>query len=271
MDQKIQKMKKAASTREEAISRLCDIVALLRIKCPWDKEQTHESLKICMTEEAYEVCDAIDRADFDNLREELGDVMLQVVFHSALEEEKGLFDIVDVINDECDKMIRRHPHIFQGETAKSVDKVLEKWENIKRSEHWDMTYADELKGVPKGMPALMRSCKVQKKAANAGFDWDDVSGALDKLREETGEFIQAYEEGDTDHIREELGDVLFSVVNIARFLKIDPEAALHETSEKFIRRFEVMEQIASDSGNDLRDMSLDEMDRIWDEVKKDEK
>ena len=167
-------------------------------------------------------------------------------------------------------MIRRHPHIFAEENTKSVDKVLEKWENIKRSEHGSMSYTDELRHVPKGMPALMRSYKVQKKAANAGFDWDDVSGAIDKLHEETGEFAQAYAEGNPEHIREELGDVLFSVVNIARFLKIDPEAALHETSEKFIRRFAEMEQTATDRNQNLKDMSLEEMDKIWEEVKRSE-
>ena len=146
--------------------------------------------------------------------------------------------------------------------------MLEKWENIKRSEHDEMSYSDELKRVPKGMPALMRSYKVQKKAANAGFDWDDAGGAIDKLHEETGELLEAYAGGDPEHIKEELGDVLFSVVNIARFLKIDPEAALHETNEKFIGRFAEMEHMAIERNQNLKDMNLEEMDAIWEEVKK---
>ena len=258
----------------EAFERLSRIIAILRKECPWDRKQTHESLKSCLIEEAYEVIEAIEKKDPQNLEEELGDVLLQVVFHANLAKEENLFDMTSVINRECEKMIRRHPHVFLEEKSnkdiKSIDKVLEKWENIKRSEHGSMSYTDELRHVPKGMPALMRSYKVQKKAANAGFDWDDVSGAIDKLHEETGEFAQAYAEGNPEHIREELGDVLFSVVNIARFLKIDPEAALHETSEKFIRRFAEMEQTATDRNQNLKDMSLEEMDKIWEEAKRSE-
>lgn len=270
-------LKAPASTEQEALSRLKEIISILRKECPWDKAQTHETLRACMLEEAYEAVEAIDKNDFNNLEEELGDVMLQVVFHSNLAEEKGQFNLKNVINRECEKMIRRHPHIFLEESAnntiKSIDKVLEKWENIKERENKDLTKTGRLENVPRAFPALTRAVKVQKKAADVGFDWTDVSFAVDKVKEETAELIEAYNlvEGDLVTVTEELGDLLFSVVNVARFLKVDPEEALRMTTDKFIRRFSHVEDRSLACGKPMEDMSLEEMDKLWDEAKELEK
>ena len=263
----------AASDNRSAIDRLYEIVKILRVECPWDKVQTHESLRPGMLEEAYETVDAINNQDMVNLREELGDVLLQVVFHSILGEEASNFDLKDVINEECEKMIRRHPHVFLQENAnntpKSIDKVLEKWENIKEKERGEEKTASRLAKVPRALPALTRAYKVQKKAAEVGFDWDDVSEAFDKVREETSELTECCmaESADRKVLEEELGDLLFSVVNVSRFLGIDPEASLDYTINKFIRRFTHIEDSALACGRALEDMSLSEMDELWNEAK----
>lgn len=263
-----------ADNNEKALTRLYEIVKILRAECPWDKVQTHESLRPGMLEEAYEVVDAINNQDMVNLREELGDVLLQVVFHSILGEEESEFDFKDVINEECEKMIRRHPHVFLQEntnnTAKSIDKVLEKWENIKEQERGSEKTSARLTKVPRALPALTRAYKVQKKAAEVGFDWDDISGAFDKVREETRELTECCQEqpADKEALQEELGDLLFSAVNVSRFLGIDPEASLDYTIDKFIRRFTHVENSALACGRALEDMSLSEMDELWDEAKK---
>ncbi len=253
---------------EDALKRLIEIVKILRKECPWDKAQTHQTLTKCMIEEAYEAVEAIQNEDTENLREELGDVLLQVIFHSSLSEEEGNFNLTDVINEECEKMIRRHPHIFLEENAKTIDKALEKWENMKSREHNELNYTDRLKDVPKAMPALLRSSKVQSKAAKVGFDWVDVSGAFAKISEELDEFCEAFRQGDEAAISEEYGDLLFSMVNVSRFLEIDPEDSLNEATWKFIGRFECMEKIAESRGLDLGSMSLEEMDNLWEETKK---
>ena len=246
-----------ASDNRSAIDRLYEIVKVLRVQCPWDRVQTHESLRPGMLEEAYETVDAIDNQDMVNLREELGDVLLQVVFHSILGE----------------KMIRRHPHVFLQENAnntpKSIDKVLEKWENIKEKERGETKTASRLAKVPRALPALTRAYKVQKKAAEVGFDWDDVSEAFDKVREETSELTECCmaESAGRKALEEELGDLLFSVVNVSRFLGIDPEASLDYTINKFIRRFTHIEDSALACGRALEDMSLSEMDELWNEAK----
>ena len=262
-----------ASDNRSAIDRLYEIVKVLRVQCPWDRVQTHESLRPGMLEEAYETVDAIDNQDMVNLREELGDVLLQVVFHSILGEEASNFDLKDVINEECEKMIRRHPHVFLQENAnntpKSIDKVLEKWENIKEKERGEEKTASRLAKVPRALPALTRAYKVQKKAAEVGFDWDDVSEAFDKVREETSELTECCmaESADRMALEEELGDLLFLVVNVSRFLGIDPEASLDYTINKFIRRFTHIEDSALACGRALEDMSLSEMDELWNEAK----
>ncbi|MBE6031642.1 MAG: nucleoside triphosphate pyrophosphohydrolase [Clostridiales bacterium] len=265
----------SAKTPGEALDRLDKILVVLRGEdgCPWDREQTHESIRGCMLEEAYEVVDAIQEKNWDNLEEELGDVALQVVFHSGLASESGKFDLTSVINRECEKMISRHPHVFnenqaffENNSLETVDKVLEKWENIKRKEK-SGTQTDSMLQIPKALPALLRSYKVQKKAAQVGFDWDDVSGAFDKIKEETGELLESYRTGTQDDIKEELGDLLFAVVNVARFLHVDPEEALNFTSEKFIRRFHYIEETSAQQGRRLEEMSLEEMDKLWDAAK----
>ena len=273
MKEKYEHLIKSASTDEEAITRLKEIVAILRIECPWDKKQTHETLRSCMIEEAYEVVEAINVQNDENLEEELGDVMLQIVFHSNLAEEKNRFNLTDVINKECEKMIRRHPHVFLQENSNndinSIDKVLEKWENIKAAEKQTQTAMSRMDSVPRALPALTRATKIQKRAAEVGFDWDDISGALDKVKEETEEVIQADRQKDSsEHIAEELGDLLFAVVNVARFLKVDPEEALDSATRKFIRRFSYVEQQSLACGKQLENMSLEEMDELWDEAKR---
>jgi tetrapyrrole methylase family protein/MazG family protein len=178
------------------------------------------------------------------------------------------FDLTDVINEECEKMIRRHPHIFLQEEVKTIDKALEKWENVKSKEHGEERYTDRLKRVPKALPALLRSSKVQGKASKVGFDWDDALGAFDKLEEEIKELRCAYEKGDAQNMTEEFGDLLFSMVNVSRFLDIDPEDALNQTTVKFINRFDIMERLASERGLDFAELSLEEMDKLWVEAKK---
>lgn len=251
----------------DALKRLIEIVKILRVECPWDRAQTHETLTKCMLEEAYEVVDAINEKDDENLREELGDVLLQVVFHSNLTENAGKFTMTDVINDECEKMLRRHPHIFSEEKVKTIDKALEKWENMKSAEHEEKSLSDRLKRVPKALPALIRSSKVQSKAAKVGFDWENADGALDKLEEEIRELREAYEQNSPQNIAEEFGDLLFSMVNVSRFLNIDPEETLNAATAKFIQRFQIMEELSIERGLDLKSMNLSEMDNLWVEAK----
>ena len=231
-----------------------------------------------MIEEAYEAVDAIDRQNLDNLEEELGDVVLQVAMHSAIGEERGDFDFASVMNRVTDKMIHRHPHVFKAEDVKksentvfTVDNVLEKWENTKRKEHGENTTTQSMRKIPKNFPALIRAEKVQKKAAKVGFDWDDVEGAFQKIGEEAGELLEAYRNGDQVNMQEEIGDLLFAVVNAARFLKVDPEESLNHTSDKFIRRFGYVEDQAIKAGTRPEEMTLEAMDKLWDEAKKLEK
>ena len=268
MKEQYEKLAKTAATAEEAINRLNDIMKVLRVECPWDREQNHESIRTCLLEEAYEVVDAINNQDDGNLREELGDVLLQVVFHSLMAEEGKRFNLCDVINEECEKMIRRHPHVFLEENLKTIDKVLEKWENIKVKESGNPDWTSRLEKVPRALPALTRAKKVQKKAADVGFDWNDVAPAVDKVNEETSELREAWNMGDREAMKEELGDLLFSVVNVARFLEVDPEEALTFTTDKFIRRFSHIEKEAMACGRQMEDMSLEEMDALWEQAKR---
>ncbi len=215
-------------TPAEAVERLRRIIEFLRSEdgCPWDKVQTHESLKVCMVEEAYEVNEAVDNLDWDNLEEELGDVLLQVVFHGSLGVSEGRFDLQSIANRECEKMLRRHPHVFSNNKVDTIDRALEKWENVKKNENTS-SQTSSMKKIPKSLPALRRSYKIQAKAADVGFDWDHVSEAFKKVDEETRELLEAYQGNDLHEIQEELGDLLFAVVNVARFLRVDPEDALN--------------------------------------------
>lgn len=244
---------------------LLEIVHLLRQPdgCPWDREQTHASIRNNFLEEVYEAVDAIDRQDSENLREELGDVLLQIALHAEMEKEKGSFDFSDVVHDVCRKLVERHPHVFGTVHAENEEQALDSWEAVKRRTKQQSTYTQTLESVPMAFPALMRAQKVQKRAAKAGFDWPEISGALEKIGEEARELAWA----DEHHAAEELGDLLFSVVNVSRFLKIDSEQALQAATDKFIRRFAGVEALAAERGIDMKTSSLEELDRLWDEVK----
>lgn len=235
--------------------------------CPWDMEQTHESIRRNLLEEAYEVCEAIDEKDPKHLREELGDLLMQVLFHSSIEEEKGVFDLDDVANAAVKKLIYRHPHVFGDVSVTGSDEVLKNWDELKRCEKSQHTVTKTMEDVAESLPALWRAEKIQKKAKKVGFDWPDISGAIDKLNEEQEELKEALDSGDKAHIEEELGDLLFSAVNLARFARVDPEIALHKSCEKFIHRFDYMENKASSSCRALGQMSLDELEELYQESK----
>lgn len=251
---------------------LLEIMKTLRSPggCPWDREQDHETLKRYFIEETYEVLEAIDLKSSEKLCEELGDVLLQVVFHARIAQEDGQFTINDVIDRVSKKMIHRHEHVFGLAEAETADDVVNLWEDIKKKEKGAKTQTDVMKDVPAILPALMRSFKVQEKAAKVGFDWDRVEDAWKKVQEETEELHEAYETGDQKKMEEEMGDLLFAVVNVSRFLKIQPELALTGTIDKFIRRFEYIETKSLEKGKHLTDMTLAEMDALWDEAKKSE-
>ncbi|AVQ46262.1 nucleoside triphosphate pyrophosphohydrolase [Clostridium botulinum] len=248
---------------------LLDIMDKLRGEdgCPWDKEQTHTSLKKYLIEESYEVIEAIDNKDVDMLIEELGDVLLQVVFHSQIGKEDGFFEIKDVIQSICDKMINRHPHVFSDLEINNSNEVLENWDKIKSMEQGNETYTDSIRHIAKTLPALMRADKVQKKAAKVGFDWENIEDAMKKIIEEYKEIEDVYKSKNKVKILEEIGDLLFSVVNVARFLDIDPENALNYSIDKFINRFQYIEDEAIAMGRNLDNMSLEEMDELWKEAK----
>ncbi len=248
---------------------LLEIMNTLRSEdgCPWDQEQNHESLKKYLVEESYEVLEAIDEKNDDKLVEELGDVLLQIVFHCQIGREQGFFNINDVIEKICNKMILRHPHVFSNIKLNTSEEVLVSWDKIKKKEQGLLSYTDELKHVPKNLPALMRAEKVQKKAAKVGFDWDKVEDALSKVLEEYYEVKNVYKGKERVKILEEIGDLIFASVNVARFLDIDPEFALNYTIEKFIKRFAYIEQISKSKDVDMMNMTLEEMDELWEEAK----
>lgn len=244
-----------------------EIVRILRAPggCPWDAEQTHASIRRNFLEEAYEAVEAIDEEDPDHLKEELGDVLLQVMFHARMEQEAGRFDLDGVADGICKKLIFRHPHVFGDVEVSGTSEVLTNWEELKRREKGQATNTDALDAVARSLPALWRAEKVQKKAKKAGFDWPDISGALDKLSEELNELKGAVAEG--TNVEEELGDLLFSAVNAARFLDVDPEVALGKATDKFIGRFRKVEAQASALGRPMEGMSLAELDKLWERAK----
>lgn len=248
---------------------LVKIMEILRSQngCPWDKEQTHDSIRNNFLEEVYEVLDAIDRDDKTDLKEELGDVLLQVVFHTQIEKEQNGFDLSDVADGICKKLILRHPHIFGEVKADTSEKVLDNWDKIKMQEKGQKSYTDTLKSVPNAFPALMRATKVQKRAAKANFDWDDIYEPLMKIGEELSELEEAIENGCMMSVSEELGDLLFSVVNVSRFLKLDCEETLNRATDKFIDRFQKVEEECINRGVDMKASTLEELDKIWEEVK----
>lgn len=248
---------------------LTEIMKILRSPggCPWDAEQTHESIKKSFIEETYEVIEAINKKDRELLCEELGDCLLQVVFHAEMERENGSFDINDVTDGICKKLIERHPHVFGDVSVSGSDDVLNNWDTIKRKSKGQKTQGSAMEKIPKELPALMRAQKIQEKAKKDGFDWDDISGAYDALSGEIDELRQAAEKGDASEIKEELGDVLFSCVNIARFLDVDAEEALTLSNDKFISRYLIVEKLAAERSINMKNTPIDELDKLWKEAK----
>jgi len=235
--------------------------------CPWDLKQDHQSLKHYLIEETYEVIEAIDEKNMDKLMEELGDLLLQIVFHARIAEENNRFNFNDVVTRISTKMIRRHPHVFGRVKADTPHQVLMNWDKIKRAEKGFKSYTEMMKDIPQHLPALMRAAKVQEKAAKVGFDWEKVDEAQKKLFEEVNELKEVYKTEDRGKIKEEIGDVLFAAVNVARLLKVEPEMALKDTINKFISRFSLIEELAKQSNRDLEKMTLEEMDVLWDKAK----
>ena len=247
---------------------LLEIIRLLRSEdgCPWDKAQTHKSIRRGLLEEAYEAAEAIDNDDPVLLKEELGDVLMQVVFHADIESDAGRFTMDDVCDGVVKKLLFRHPHVFGSECEDSPESVPVSWDKLKRQEKGQKTVADSMDSVARSLPGLWRAEKLQSKAASAGFEWPDVQGALDKLEEEVGELRRAAEEG--GDVPEELGDVLFAAVKVGRFCACDPEDAVNGTCEKFIRRFRAVENGAAAQGREVSQLSLEEMTALWNEAKR---
>ncbi len=255
-------------TREEkleAFGRLLDVLDRLRKECPWDKKQTNESLRPNTIEETFELADALLKNDKENICEELGDVLMHMIFYSKIGEEKGDFDIADVCNHEADKLIFRHPHIYGDSTAETSDDVLKNWEQIKLKENGGKKRV--LSGVPDSLPSLIKAYRVQDKARNVGFDWADRKDVWKKVHEELNELEAELEREDKDRSTRELGDFLFSVINAARLYKLNPDNALEYTNQKFIRRFNYIEEHSIRAGKPLTEMSLEEMDKLWEEAK----
>ena len=254
------------------VEDLLRIVEILRAPggCPWDAEQTHESIRKDFIEETYEVIEAINKNSPEMLREELGDVLLQVVFHTLIETEKGSFTFSDVTDEICKKLIVRHPHVFGDVNVSSTAEVLTNWDAIKMGTKKQNTVAEAIYSIPRELPALMRADKVQKKAAKAGFDWPDVTGAFEKITEEAKEVDEAIEHGNETEVLDEIGDLLFAVVNVARKTGVDPEEALTRATDKFSRRFELSEKMAADDGVEMKTAALEKLDEYWEKAKKQE-
>ncbi|WP_222984672.1 nucleoside triphosphate pyrophosphohydrolase [Flagellimonas meishanensis] len=248
----------------KAFSRLLDIMDELREQCPWDKKQTMQSLRHLTIEETYELGDAILDDDLEEVKKELGDLLLHIVFYAKIGSETGDFDMADVANDICEKLINRHPHIYGDVKVENEEEVKQNWENIKLKEGKKSV----LEGVPSSLPALVKANRIQEKVAGVGFDWERPEQVFEKLKEELGELQVEVESNHRDRIESEFGDVLFSMVNYARFLEINPENALERTNKKFIERFKYLERKAKEKGKSLKEMTLAEMDVFWEEAKK---
>lgn len=256
-------------TREEkieAFGRLLDVLDELRVKCPWDRKQTNESLRPNTIEEVYELCDALMKDDKKNICKELGDVLLHVVFYAKIGSETGDFDIKDVCDRLCDKLIFRHPHVFGEVKADTAEQVSENWEQIKLKEKDGNKSV--LSGVPEALPSLIKAYRIQDKARNVGFDWEDRTQVWDKVKEEISEFESEVATMEKEKAEAEFGDVMFSLINAARLYKINPDNALERTNQKFICRFNYLEEHTLKAGRKLTDMSLEEMDAIWEEAKR---
>ncbi|MBE6798861.1 MAG: nucleoside triphosphate pyrophosphohydrolase [Ruminococcaceae bacterium] len=261
---------KTSYKREKySIEDFLEVMKILREPggCPWDIEQTHKSIRRDLLEEAYETADAIDLDDSTALCEELGDLLLQVVFHADIARRNGEFTFDEVVDGITKKLILRHPHVFGDVEANTSAEVLDNWDKIKRVEKHQESYTDTLESVPRAFPALLRAAKVQKRAAKAGFDWDEMSGAFEKISEETAELKDAVQSGVQADINEEFGDLLFSMVNVSRFVGTDAEDSLAKATDKFIARFKLVEAECVKMGKDMKEMTLVELDDIWNRVK----
>jgi len=256
-------------TKEEkmqAFGRLLDVLDDLREKCPWDRKQTNESLRPNTIEETFELCDALMKDDDKNICKELGDVLMHVVFYSKIGQEKGVFDVADVCHQQCDKLIFRHPHVYGDEVANNAADVLKKWEQIKLKEKDGNKTV--LAGVPDSLPSLIKAYRIQDKARNVGFDWQERRDVWKKVKEEISEFETEVENMDKEKATSEFGDLMFSLINAARLYHINPDNALERTNQKFIHRFNYVEAKAKEQGKNLADMTLEEMDKLWNEAKK---
>ena len=252
----------------EAFGRLLDVLDRLRVECPWDRKQTNDSLRPNTIEETYELCDALVRDDQQDICKELGDVLLHVCFYGRIGEEKEQFDIADVCNKLCDKLIFRHPHVYGEAVAKDAQQVIESWEQIKLKEKDGNKSV--LSGVPSALPSLIKAYRIQDKARNVGFDWEDKQDVWAKVREELQELETELKREDHEKSEQELGDFLFSVINAARLYKLNPDNALERTNQKFIRRFNYIEEHSIKQGKPLTEMTLQEMDQLWNEAKREE-
>lgn len=250
----------------QAFGRMLEVLDTLRVKCPWDAKQTNESLRPNTIEEVFELAEALMAENTADIRKELGDVLLHIAFYAKIAEEKGQFDIADVCHSLCDKLIYRHPHVYGEVKVDGTDQILKNWEELKMREKGGNKTV--LSGVPSALPALIKANRIQEKARNVGFDWEEPHQVWDKVKEEIDEVEQEMKKGSTEGLEEEFGDLLFAVVNAARLYGVDPENALERTNRKFIKRFNHLEARAKEMGRSLRDMSLAEMDALWDEAKK---
>ena len=262
-----------------SITRLAEIVAVLRAPggCPWDREQTHQTLRPSLLEECYEVIDAIERNDVFNLKEELGDLLVNIIMHTQLAEESSAFDLEAVAHEACEKLIRRHPHVFEKNKASqesadmTTDEVLQQWDKIKQQEKREdgssKKIISALDGVPHSFPALLRAHKIQTKAAKVGFDWKNLSDVVDKIREELDEVAEALATSNREHQEEELGDLLFSIVNLTRSMEMNAELLLQQATKKFIRRFHSIESILQKKNQAISDCSFEELNELWEKVK----
>ncbi|MDA9036361.1 nucleoside triphosphate pyrophosphohydrolase [Flavobacteriaceae bacterium] len=251
------------SQQLSAFERLLDIMDELREQCPWDNKQTFESLRHLTIEETYELGDAILDNDLQEIKKELGDLLLHIVFYAKIGSEQNTFDIGDVANEICEKLINRHPHIYGDTKVDGADQVIKNWESIKLKEGKNSV----LEGVPKSLPALVKAFRIQEKAAGVGFEWDNAKDVLDKVKEEITEFNQEVEDQNHDKMEDEFGDVIFSLINYARYFKINPESALERTNKKFIKRFKYIEESAKNEGKVINELTLDQMEAFWNKAK----
>ncbi len=258
-------MSNSREQRLEAFGKIMDTLDILRVKCPWDAKQTNESLRPNTIEETYELCQALMDGNASEIRKELGDVLLHILFYSKIADENGQFDIADVCDALNTKLVFRHPHVFGDVKADNAEKVVQNWEDLKLKERGGNKTV--LAGVPGALPALIKAFRIQEKAANVGFDWESPEQVWDKVKEEIGEVAEAIASGKRDDIEAEFGDLLFSVINAARLYKVNPENALERTNRKFISRFNRIEDAAAASGRSIRDLTLDEMEELWQKAK----